>query len=178
MGLNQDRKDLEQLRAILNARLASLSRRTRFPTPSGAWRDGSLGGVPPALPGIGRIGPRGKDNARDDERRIRALAKEIKLEVEIRQSNSEGELVTWVQESPKEFSALVINAAAYTHTSVALRDALVAAEIPVVEVHISNIHKREEFRRRSLVAEAAVGQIAGFGVNSYLLGLRAAAACL
>jgi len=107
-------------------------------------------------------------------RKIEALAKELGVEVEIRQSNSEGELVQWVQESPKRFGALVINAAAYTHTSVALRDALAAAGIPAVEVHISNIYKREEFRRRSLIAEAAAGQITGFGFNSYLLGLRAA----
>ena len=107
-------------------------------------------------------------------RKIRSLAKELEVEVEIRQSNSEGELVGWIQESPEQFGALVINAAAYTHSSVALRDALTAVGIPAVEVHISNIHKREEFRKRSLIAEAVVGQIAGFGVNSYLLGLRAA----
>ena len=107
-------------------------------------------------------------------RKIRSLAKELKVEVEIRQSNSEGELVNWIQESPKQFGALVINAAAYTHSSVALRDALTAVGLPAVEVHISNIHKREEFRKRSLIAEAVVGQITGFGVNSYLLGLRAA----
>ncbi len=108
-------------------------------------------------------------------RQIEALARKLKVEVDIRQSNSEGELVTWVQESPKRFGALVINAAAYTHTSVALRDALIAAGIPAVEVHISNIYKREDFRKQSLIAEAVVGQIAGFGVQSYLLGLRAAA---
>ncbi len=107
-------------------------------------------------------------------RKIRSLAKELEVGVEIRQSNSEGELVNWIQESPKQFGALVINAAAYTHSSVALRDALTAVGIPAVEVHISNIHKREEFRKRSLIAEAVVGQIAGFGVQSYLLGLRAA----
>ena len=107
-------------------------------------------------------------------RKIRSLANQLRVEVEIRQSNSEGELVSWIQEAPKQFGALVINAAAYTHSSVALRDALTAVGIPAVEVHISNIHKREEFRKRSLIAEAVVGQIAGFGVNSYLLGLRAA----
>jgi 3-dehydroquinate dehydratase-2 len=106
---------------------------------------------------------------------IRALAKRLNLNVEIRQSNSEGELVTWIQEAPGNFSAIVLNPAAYTHTSIALRDAISAVGIPTVEVHISNIHKREEFRKRSFVAEAAVGQIAGFGVKSYLLGLRAAA---
>ena len=111
-------------------------------------------------------------------RKISALAQGLGVEVEIRQSNSEGELVGWIQQAPKEFGALVINAAAYTHSSVALRDALTAAGIPAVEVHISNIYKREEFRKRSLIAEAVVGQITGFGVNSYLLGLRAAAELL
>ena len=107
-------------------------------------------------------------------RKIAALARDLGVEVEMRQSNSEGELVDWIQKAPEEFAALVINAAAYTHSSVALRDALTAAGIPAVEVHLSNIYKREEFRKRSLIAEAVVGQIAGFGVNSYLLGLRAA----
>ena len=107
-------------------------------------------------------------------RKIHALARELGVEVEIRQSNSEGDLIDWIQQAPKTFAALVINAAAYTHSSVALRDALTAAGIPAVEVHLSNIYKREEFRKRSLIAEVVVGQIAGFGVNSYLLGLRAA----
>jgi 3-dehydroquinate dehydratase-2 len=107
--------------------------------------------------------------------RIHMLAKELGVEVEIRQSNSEGELVSWIQEAPKKCGAIVINPAAYTHSSVAIRDAITAAGIPTVEVHISNIYKREEFRRHSYVAGAAVGQITGFGVGSYLLGLRAAA---
>lgn len=107
-------------------------------------------------------------------RKIRALAKELDVEVETRQSNSEGELVNWIQDSPGRFNALVINAAAYTHSSVALRDALAAVGLPAIEVHISNIYKREAFRHRSLIAEAVVGQIAGFGYRSYLLGLRAA----
>ncbi len=106
---------------------------------------------------------------------IRALAKELGFGVEVRQSNGEGELVTWIQEAPKKFGAIILNPGAYTHTSIALRDAISAVEIPTIEVHISNIHKREEFRKHSFVAEAAVGQISGFGVQSYLLGLRAAA---
>lgn len=109
---------------------------------------------------------------------IRSLAREIKIQVEIRQSNHEGELVSWIQAAAQRFGALVINAGAYTHTSIALRDALVAAGIPAVEVHLSNIYKREEFRKRSLIAEVAVGQITGFGATSYLLGLRAAAGYL
>ncbi len=107
-------------------------------------------------------------------RKILDLGKELNIQVETRQSNYEGELITWIQESPKEFDALVINAAAYTHSGVALRDALLAVGIPAIEVHLSNIYKREEFRRKSLIADAVVGQISGFGVQSYLLGLRAA----
>jgi 3-dehydroquinate dehydratase-2 len=107
-------------------------------------------------------------------RKIQHLAAELSVEVEIRQSNSEGELVEWIQEAPKQFRAIVINPAAYTHSSVALRDAIIAAGIPTVEVHISNIYRREEFRHHSYVASAAIGQITGFGAQSYLLGLRAA----
>jgi 3-dehydroquinate dehydratase-2 len=109
------------------------------------------------------------------EQRIRALAKELGIEIEVRQSNSEGELVTWIQEAANKFGAIVINPAAYTHTSLALRDAISAVGIATVEIHISNIHKREPFRHHSFIAEVAVGQIAGFGLDSYLLGLRAAA---
>lgn len=107
-------------------------------------------------------------------KRVQALAEELGVEVDCRQSNSEGELVTWIQEAPKRFRAIVINPAAYTHSSVALRDAITAAGLPTVEVHISNIYKREDFRKHSYIAAAAVGQITGFGVQSYLLGLRAA----
>ena len=107
-------------------------------------------------------------------KKIRTLAKELGVGVEIWQSNSEGELVGWIQEAPKEFGAIVINPAAYTHSSVAIRDAITAAGIPTIEIHISNIYKREEFRKHSYIAAASVGQITGFGVQSYLLGLRAA----
>lgn len=107
-------------------------------------------------------------------KKIRSLAVELGVGIDIRQSNSEGELVSWIQEAPKEFGAIVINPAAYTHSSVAIRDAITAAGIPAVEVHISNIYRREEFRKHSYIAGAAVGQIAGFGADSYLLGLRAA----
>lgn len=108
---------------------------------------------------------------------IQALAKELGVDVDCRQSNSEGDLVTSVQEAPKRFSAIVINPAAYTHSSVALRDAVVASGLPTIEVHISNIYNREEFRKHSYIAAAAVGQISGFGLQSYLLGLRAAVSC-
>lgn len=117
----------------------------------------------------------GKLTLAEINQKVRALAKDLGVEVEIRQSNHEGELVTWIQDAPKKFGAIVINPAAYTHSSIAMRDALTAVGIPTVEIHLSNIHKRETFRRHSYIAEAAVGQIAGFGVESYLLGIRAAA---
>ena len=108
------------------------------------------------------------------EKKVRALAQELGVEVDFRQSNSEGELVTWIQQAAGNFGVIVINPAAYTHTSLAMRDAISAVGIPTVEIHISNIHKREPFRRHSFIAEVAVGQITGFGLQSYLLGLRAA----
>lgn len=108
--------------------------------------------------------------------RLQLLASELGVTIDTFQSNHEGQLVTWAQEAlEKGYDAIVLNPAAYTHSSIALRDALSATGIPVVEVHMSNIHQREEFRRKSLIAEVAVGQIAGFGAQSYLLALRAAA---
>lgn len=104
---------------------------------------------------------------------VEALAIEIGCSVSFFQSNSEGELVSKIQAAIGLYEGIVINPAAYTHTSVAIRDALAATEIPFVEVHLSNIHKREEFRQKSLTAPISVGQISGFGSNSYLLGLRA-----
>jgi 3-dehydroquinate dehydratase-2 len=120
----------------------------------------------------------GKTTLAQIEKQVRALAKELGVQVDFRQSNSEGELVTWVQQAAGKFAAIVINPAAYTHTSLALRDAVSAVGIPTIEIHLSNIHKREQFRHHSFIAEVAVGQIAGFGADSYLLGLRAAVAQL
>ena len=104
---------------------------------------------------------------------IGQLARSEGIHIEARQSNHEGELVTWIQEAKDDFDGLVINPAAYTHTSVAIRDAIVAVGLPTVEVHLSNIHRREQFRRRSFIAPIAVGQISGFGRTSYLLGVQA-----
>jgi len=112
------------------------------------------------------------------EQQVRTLAKELGIEIDFRQSNSEAELIDWIHDSAGKFGALVINPAAYTHTSLALRDAISAVGIPTVEIHISNIHRREPFRHNSYIAEVAVGQITGFGATSYLLGLRAAAELL
>lgn len=107
-----------------------------------------------------------------------ALAAELGHSVETFQSNSEGELVSRLQEASRRNAGVVFNPGAYTHTSVALRDAVLAAAVPVVEVHLSNVHRREEFRHRSLIAAAAVGQVLGFGADSYALGLRALAGIL
>jgi 3-dehydroquinate dehydratase-2 len=116
----------------------------------------------------------GKATLAEIERKVRTLAQELRVEIDFRQSNSEGELVTWIQQAAGKFGAILINPAAYTHTSLAMRDAISAVDLPVVEIHLSNIYKREPFRHHSIIAEVAVGQIAGFGLQSYLLGLRAA----
>lgn len=107
-------------------------------------------------------------------RRLADFAQEHGFAVDTYQSNVEGDLVTKVQEARGIYDALVINPAAYTHTSIALRDALAAVNIPFVEVHLSNIYAREAFRRRSFTAPLARGVISGFGVTGYLLGLSAA----
>lgn len=103
---------------------------------------------------------------------LKELAKELNAELVIKQSNHEGEIVDFIQNS-KDCSGILINPAAYTHTSIAIRDAIAAVNKPTVEVHLSNIYKREEFRRTSLIAPVALGQVSGFGSQSYFLGLRA-----
>lgn len=104
---------------------------------------------------------------------LSALAAEFECTLATFQSNCEGTLVDQIQQAPGSYDAILINPAAYTHTSVALRDALAAIGLPFVEVHLSNIHSRESFRHHSFLAPLALGQICGFGVDSYLLGLRA-----
>lgn len=103
--------------------------------------------------------------------RLASLASELSMKLSIMQSNSEAEIIDAIQKS--NFDVLIINPAGYTHTSVAIRDAVSAAGKPVIEVHLSNIHTREEFRKKSYIAEVATGQISGFGADSYLLALRA-----
>lgn len=116
----------------------------------------------------------GSHTLKDIELKVKDQAALAQVTVDFRQSNSEGDLVTWIQNARNEFQVLVINAAAYTHTSIAIRDAIAAVGIPAIEIHLSNIHAREEFRHRSLMAAVCKGVISGFGPNSYLLGLQAA----
>lgn len=103
---------------------------------------------------------------------LKDYAKTLGIELETFQSNVEGEIVNTIQKAKNDCSGIVINPAAYTHTSVAIRDAIAAVGLPCVEVHLSNIHNREEFRKNSLTAPVCIGQIAGFGANSYKLGLQ------
>ena len=118
----------------------------------------------------------GKTTLSDINKTLGSLAKEAKVQVEFFQSNHEGEIVTRIQEAESRYGAVVINPAAFTHTSVAIRDAIAAVHTPVVEVHLSNIHARESFRKESFVSPVAKGVIFGFGKESYVLGFRGAVA--
>ena len=115
----------------------------------------------------------GRTTLADIEAKVRQRAAGLKVEVDFRQSNLEGELVGWIQEAKGRCDVIVINAAAYTHTSIALRDAISAVGVPTIEIHLSNVHAREEFRHKSLIAPVCRGQICGFGEKSYILGLEA-----
>jgi 3-dehydroquinate dehydratase-2 len=116
----------------------------------------------------------GRTKLSDIEARVRDHAAKLRVEIEFRQSNVEGDLVNWIQAAKGRFDAIVLNAAGYTHTSVAIRDAIAAVGVPTIEIHISNVHAREDFRQVSMIAPVCRGQITGFGVNSYILGLEAA----
>jgi len=104
---------------------------------------------------------------------VRKRAKQLGAEIDFRQSNLEGELVEWIQQAKGKFDVIVLNAAAYTHTSIALRDAIAAVGVPTIEIHLSNIHAREDFRHKSLIAPVCRGQILGFGEHSYVLAVEA-----
>lgn len=132
-------------------------------------------------PNLNMLGERerdiyGSDTLKGIEERCRAAAGARGLDVEFRQSNVEGDLVTWIQEAREKASAVIINAAAYTHTSVAVHDALKLLAVPVVEVHLSNIYRREPFRHHSYVSPVATGVICGFGAKGYELAIEAVAA--
>ena len=130
-------------------------------------------------PNLNLLGQREKDiygqaTLEDINQQLQQLAKQYGVDLGIFQSNHEGDIVDKIGLAKKDgFAAILINPAAYTHTSVAIRDAVLAVSLPTVEVHLSNIYSREDFRHKSLVAAVAHGQISGFGVNSYLLGLQA-----
>ncbi len=115
----------------------------------------------------------GRSTLADIESKVRTRAKELKVDLDFRQTNLEGELVAWIQQAKGQFDVIVLNAAAYTHTSIALRDAIAASGVPTIEIHLSNVHAREEFRHKSLIAPVCRGQIVGFGPDSYLLALEA-----
>ena len=131
-------------------------------------------------PNLQLLGQREKDiygttTLEEINKRLKSIASPHKVDLKILQTNHEGEIVEAIgQSKANKFDAIVINPAAYTHTSVAIRDAVAAVDIPTIEVHISNIYAREEFRHTSLIAPVCRGQVTGFGVNSYLLGLQAA----
>ncbi|MDR3111746.1 MAG: type II 3-dehydroquinate dehydratase [Elusimicrobiota bacterium] len=128
-------------------------------------------------PNINLLGKRepaiyGNFSLQDIENKVYSLAKQLVVEVEFFQSNCEGKIVDKIQGAAKEISSIIINPAAFTHTSIAIRDALCALNLPIIEVHVSNIYAREEFRHKSFVAPVAVGQITGLGVDGYLFALQ------
>ena len=113
----------------------------------------------------------GKITLKEVEKNCITHAKSINIEIKFEQSNIEGEIVTIIQKAKGAFDGIVINAAGYTHTSVAILDALLAIKLPAIEVHITNIYNREEFRKKSLISKAAKGIICGFGVKGYIMAL-------
>ena len=116
----------------------------------------------------------GHTTLKEIEATVRAKAKQLGAKIDFRQTNHEGQLVDWIQEARAATDTIVLNAAAYTHTSLAIRDAIVASQVPVIEIHLSNVHAREAFRHKSLISSVCRGHISGFGPISYLLGLEAA----
>lgn len=129
-------------------------------------------------PNLNLLGTREPDKygnmtLKDIEKSVKELADECNIEIKFIQNNIEGELVTEIQKAKGEYDGIILNAAAYTHTSIALRDAILAVSLPVIEIHLSNVHAREDFRKISLIAPVCIGQISGFGATSYKLALTA-----
>ena len=131
----------------------------------------------PNLNLLGQREPRiyGTQTLGDMGEALRKRARSLQLEIELRQSNHEGELIDWLHEAMAKAAAVILNAGGYAHSSIALRDAVAALPIPVIEVHLSNVYAREHFRRQSLIAQVARGSIVGFGPLGYVLALDAAA---
>jgi 3-dehydroquinate dehydratase-2 len=127
-----------------------------------------------ALLGEREVNVYGRFTLEEINAKLEAMAKQEEVELSIVQLDGEGEIVEKIGQARKAFQAIIINPGAYTHYSVAIRDAVAAIAVPTIEVHLSNIYAREEFRHKSVIAPVAIGQISGFGVNSYLLGLKAA----
>ena len=112
------------------------------------------------------------------EHQVQEKAQELGIQIEFRQSNHEGSLIDWIHEASGIFDAIILNAGAYTHTCIAIRDAVSSIKVPVVEIHLSNVHAREEFRKKSFIAPVCAGVIAGFGAESYTLALIAVSGLL
>lgn len=132
-----------------------------------------INGVNMNMLGLRETEKYGTMTLKDLEKDLYAFSFEIGIDIETFQSNFEGEIVEKIHSAKDNFDGIVINAGAYTHTSIAIRDAISAVNIPTVEVHMTNIYKREEFRHHSYIAPACTGQISGLGINSYKLGLEA-----
>ncbi len=129
-------------------------------------------------PNLNMLGKRepevyGKETLDEINKRLKKLSKKLKIDIETFQSNHEGEIIEKIQEASGDCSGLVINPAAFTHTSVGIRDALLLLDIPVIEIHISNIYKREAFRHKSMIADVVTAQISGFGIQGYIMALEA-----
>lgn len=132
-----------------------------------------INGVNMNMLGLRETEKYGTMTLKDLEKELYAFSFELGIDIETFQSNFEGEIVEKIHQTKDNFDGIVINAGAYTHTSVAIRDAISAVNISTVEVHMTNIYKREEFRHHSYIAPVCIGQISGFGINSYKLGLKA-----
>ena len=132
-----------------------------------------INGVNMNMLGLRETEKYGTMTLKDLEKELYAFSFELGIGIETFQSNFEGEIVEKIHQTKDHFDGIVINAGAYTHTSIAIRDAISAVNIPTVEVHMTNIYKREEFRHHSYIAPVCIGQISGFGINSYKLGLKA-----